>query len=126
LHIYSKDNRKALPAHSEEFIKSVSWSVWTLPVSSYRKHPCSFPEKLAQNVIQLYSNPGDTIFDPFAGAFTTAIAAAALQRRWIACEISDKYCRTARERLDSAIQKENDHRTKKNAASASQTLQPDS
>lgn len=39
---------------------------------SYQKdHPATFPEKLAEFFILSYSNPGDTVLDPFAGSGTT-------------------------------------------------------
>jgi len=41
----------------------------------------------------------DIIFDPFMGSGTTALASKALNRRFIGCEISEKYCEIARQRL---------------------------
>jgi DNA modification methylase len=101
LHIYAKPGRKPLPRHDEAFIKEVAWSVWSLPVSPYRGHPCAFPLALAERAIRLYSNPGDLVLDPFAGAFTTALAARAAGRRWVGCELSEAYCRAAEARLNA-------------------------
>lgn len=40
-----------------------------------------------------------TVLDPFAGAFTTALAADRLGRHAIGIELSERYCKQARERL---------------------------
>jgi site-specific DNA-methyltransferase (adenine-specific) len=40
-----------------------------------------------------------TIFDPFLGSGTTALAAEMLNRKWIGCEISEKYCEIADRRI---------------------------
>ena len=54
---------------------------------------------LVERVIDYYSNEGDVIFDPFMGCGTTAVAAKKLNRRYIGCEISPKYCAIAENRL---------------------------
>ena len=54
-------------------------------------HPCPFPVELAKRVIRLYSNVGDTVFDPFAGIATTSIAAAMCGRNSICFDISPSY-----------------------------------
>jgi DNA modification methylase len=41
-----------------------------------------------------------TVLDPFAGAFTTALAADRLGRDAIGIELNERYCRMARERLE--------------------------
>jgi tRNA G10 N-methylase Trm11 len=40
------------------------------------------------------------VLDPFAGAFTTALAADRLGRDAIGIELNARYCRMARERLE--------------------------
>lgn len=55
-------------------------------------HPAMMPRWLAADLIRSWSNPGDLILDPFAGAGTTAGQADRLGRRWLACD-SDPRCR---------------------------------
>ena len=43
--------------------------------------------KLLDRVIEMSSNEGDLIFDPFGGSGTTYMAAELKRRRWIGCEI---------------------------------------
>jgi DNA modification methylase len=67
------------------------------------EHPATFPEKLAKDHVLSWSNPGDVVLDPFSGSGTTAYAAQALDRRWLACEISPEYCEIAKKRLEGTI-----------------------
>jgi len=67
------------------------------------KHPAIFPEKLAQDHILSWSNPGDIVFDPFLGSGTTAKMALLNSRNFIGFEISKEYCDIANERIRKAI-----------------------
>ncbi|MBI3442965.1 MAG: site-specific DNA-methyltransferase [Candidatus Sungbacteria bacterium] len=63
------------------------------------KHPAIFPEKLVQDHIMSWSNPGDVVFDPMCGSGTTCKMAKLNKRDFIGIEISSEYCRIAEERL---------------------------
>lgn len=67
------------------------------------EHPAVFPEKLAEDHILSWSNPGDVIFDPFGGAGTTAKMALLNNRDYISIDISEEYCDIARRRIDEAL-----------------------
>lgn len=62
-------------------------------------HPS--PRKLAHVrwLVKWFSNEGETILDPFAGAGTTLVAAKAMNRAAIGIEIEEKYCEIAAKRL---------------------------
>ncbi len=62
-------------------------------------HPASFPESLPDWFIRLFTDPGDLVLDPFAGAGTTLIAAYKLQRSSIGIDLADDYCKLMRTRL---------------------------
>lgn len=64
------------------------------------KHPAIMPEQLALDMITTWTNPGDTVFDPFTGSGTTAKMSASAGRKFIGTEISSDYCEIAKERLD--------------------------
>lgn len=64
-------------------------------------HPTMKPSILFQWIINNYSKEGDTVFDPFLGSGTTAIACKMLKRNYIGCEISPEYCKIAKERINS-------------------------
>ncbi len=70
-------------------------------------HPAAFPEKLAADQIQSWSNPGDLVYDPFTGSGTTARSAHLLGRNWIGSEISEEYCEIANRRLESLLAQNN-------------------
>jgi len=63
------------------------------------KHPAIFPEKLVQDHITSWSNPGDVIFDPMCGSGTTCKMAKLNKRDFVGIDISSEYCKIARERL---------------------------
>ncbi len=67
------------------------------------KHPAIFPEKLAQDHILSWSNPGDIVFDPFLGSGTTAKMAILNNRNWIGSEISKEYCEIAEKRINENL-----------------------
>ena len=62
-------------------------------------HPTQKPLAVILPIIQASSNFGDLILDPFAGSGSTLVAAKQLGRRYIGIEISEEYCKIARERL---------------------------
>ena len=80
------------------------WVVAKWSVSPERKmkkydHPAMFPEALAERVLKLFSYQNDIILDPFNGAGTTTAVAKRLNRRFLGIDISELYCKTARDRL---------------------------
>ena len=62
-------------------------------------HPAQFPLSLAKDHIISWSNPCDTILDPFMGSGTTAVAALQLGRKYIGFEISQQYVEIANKRI---------------------------
>lgn len=81
------------------------WDDLTVPYWSMREnteHPTQKPEKLAAKLILASSAPGDTVFDPFAGSGTTAVAAKKLGRKYVCVEQNLKYCLWAEKRLERA------------------------
>ena len=63
------------------------------------KHPAIMPEELARMHILSWSNPGETVLDPFAGSGTTLKMALLTGRKYIGVEVSQEYCEIARARL---------------------------
>lgn len=69
---------------------------WYLPTSAGGNgHGAQFPIQLPGRCIALSTKKGDIVLDPFVGAGTTAIAAAALGRKYIGFDISDEYLNLA-------------------------------
>ncbi len=65
------------------------------------QHPAVFPEKLAEDHILSWSNPGDLVFDPMCGSGTTCKMALLNDRKFIGVDISAEYIAIARSRLES-------------------------
>ncbi len=66
------------------------------------KHPAMFPEKLAEDHIQSWTNPGDLVFDPMCGAGTTLKMAKKHGRNYLGVDIAEEYVEIARRRVDKA------------------------
>ena len=66
------------------------------------QHPAVFPEKLAEDHILSWSNPGDLVLDPMCGSGTTGKMALLNGRRFIGIDISAEYIEIARQRLQDA------------------------
>ncbi|WP_157926490.1 DNA-methyltransferase [Candidatus Nitrosotalea okcheonensis] len=81
--------------------KEVANSVWHIaPMPpSYRKfHPAAFPEEIPYRLIQLYSNVGDVVLDPFVGSGQTTKMARFLHRKYYGVDKSSKYVKIAQKR----------------------------
>lgn len=60
------------------------------------KHPAVMPLGLCRDLIRSWSNPGDTVLDPFGGSGTTGRAALELGRNCILIELNPEYVADAR------------------------------
>lgn len=65
------------------------------------KHKAQFPEQLASDHIISWSNNGDLILDPMCGSGTTCKMAKINNRNYIGIDISEEYCKIAKERINS-------------------------
>lgn len=63
-------------------------------------HPCQLPEALLERIINVSSNRGDLVFDPFAGSGTTLATAKKLGRDWLGTELSKEYQTNAIKRIE--------------------------
>ncbi len=84
------------------------WPIYPKDVARAGAHPAPFPVVLPQRLILMYTFKavpsegfsGDIVLDPFNGTGATCIAARSSGRRFIGIDISEDYCRLARERLE--------------------------
>lgn len=65
--------------------------VFEYPVQSSKLHPNKKPDGLFENLIKIFSNPGDLVADFFGGCGTTLFAAKKLDRRCIISESISAY-----------------------------------
>jgi hypothetical protein len=63
------------------------------------KHRTEKPLDQALDLVEFFSDPGDIVFDPTCGSGTTALACAILDRDFVGCELDEKWCAFANERV---------------------------
>lgn len=75
------------------------------PICSYPErlkypfHPAQKPLKLIDHFIEVASNPGGVIFDPFMGVGTTGVSAVKKGRRFVGSELNFEYITAADQRI---------------------------
>jgi len=77
----------------------------TLPKNRIKAHPATFPVALPREFIRLYTEPGEVVLDPFAGAGTTMLACEELGRLFRGVELSPRYVDLAIWRWEKATGK---------------------
>lgn len=88
------------PQEEHEFIKRIP-DVLTGTRSGNNLHPTEKPVDVILKILQ--ANVGDVVFDPFMGSWTTARACLDLKRKFIGCELEEKYCKIGEQRLRQQI-----------------------
>jgi DNA modification methylase len=106
---HGKEGDELVTAHAVHAIAEtkIRGNIWAFAVGTQNNddriaHPAKFPEALARDHIFSWSNPGDTVLDPFLGSGTTGKVAAQLGRFFIGCDISAEYVELARKRISDA------------------------
>lgn len=86
---YAGFNKK-YPAKSEFYRRT---NVWTdiNEIFSGKRHPTQKKQELYEVIINVHTNPGDWVIDPFAGAGTAAFACKKLGRRFVIVEKDETY-----------------------------------
>lgn len=65
-----------------------------------RYHPTQKPSELVARLIEMFSEQGELILDPFMGSGTTAVAAIRTNRHYIGYELDKYYFDIACNRID--------------------------
>jgi len=68
-----------------------------------RVHPTQKPRKLIEWILNKYSEAGQTVFDPFLGSGTTAVACINTGRNFIGIEKDPDYFEIAQKRIKEAL-----------------------
>jgi len=80
------------------------YNIWYYSVGGGNaKHPGVFPDALARDHILSWSDPGDTVLDPFLGSGMTGEMAVLNGRHFIGCDISPEYVEMSRARIKQAL-----------------------
>lgn len=67
------------------------------------EHPATFPDRLASDLIECFSKPGDLVLDPMCGSGTTCVMAANAGRDYLGIEINPDYHKIASRRLRAEV-----------------------
>lgn len=102
-----ENGRRMLDYHVNSYM--TDYNVWNMPVAPNKevyhidghevKHPAVFPLQLPVRHVLTWSNPGDTVLDPFAGSGTTMVASKMHGRPCIGIELDKTYCEIIKQRL---------------------------
>jgi site-specific DNA-methyltransferase (adenine-specific)/modification methylase len=105
--ILESDRKNGRKFNQCYFGRGTVQNIWRLGRGGKGKvktHTAVFPIKLVTNILEGWTKEGDTIFDPFMGTGTTAVACKHLKRNYIGCEISADYCKIIEDRLSGMTQ----------------------
>lgn len=81
------------------------------------KHPTQKPVAILKKMIEIATNPGDIIFDPFMGVGSIGAAAVELNRKFIGVELEKDYYLAARSRVKN-IEMQNSYNKENNLGSS--------
>ena len=87
--------------------------VWEIPYLNPKAkertgYPTQKPLILLERIIQIASNEGDTVLDPFCGSGTALVAAISMNRKAIGIDISDDALKITHQRLEKPIKTESE------------------
>jgi site-specific DNA-methyltransferase (adenine-specific) len=98
-----KPNEKDKIASAMSLEEWNSWfsGHWKIPGARQNGHGAVFPDEVPRRLIRMFSFPGETVLDPFAGSGTTLAVAAQLGRSSIGYEINPEFIELAQLKLAS-------------------------
>ena len=79
-------------------------SVWTVPTKAYKgAHFATYPKDLILPCVLAGCPVDGTVFDPFTGSGTTAVAALTNRRNFVGCELNPDYAKLAEARIAEEV-----------------------
>jgi DNA modification methylase len=81
---------------------------WVIPKPPPRKkneilHPAKFPETLIKQFIELFTKPGDNVFDPMVGTGSTVVAAIQSNRHGYGIDLINEFVEIAKKRAQYEV-----------------------
>ena len=108
--VWARKNPKAIHCFHYKMLKQLNGGrempdVWRFSCpgmweKTCGQHPTQKPLRLLCRVMQVCTEKGDTILDPFAGSCTTGIAANLLGRKFIGIDMDEKYLELGKRRFE--------------------------
>jgi modification methylase len=96
---------KTKPKELEQRLAQLT-SIWAIRPVQSSTHPAPFPLELATRCVEMGSEVGGVVLDPYMGSGTSLVAAKLLGRRAIGIDSSESYCEMAIRRLAALDGKE--------------------
>lgn len=81
----------------------VSVGTGTSDKGDFNTHPATYPTPLCEWIIKLLCPPSGTVFDPFTGSGSTAVACVQVGRSFVGSELNEEYCNIAVRRIREAL-----------------------
>lgn len=98
---YSTFNFSRQPEMKNIFITSALQGKERLKENGKAIHPTQKPLSILKRLIEISSNKGDIVLDPFMGVGSTAVASKDLGRMFMGCELDEKYALNSLKRLNA-------------------------
>ena len=76
--------------------------VWRYPTVRPKRHPTEKNLAMFKDIVEISSNSGDIVFDPFIGSGTTAEAAIQTGRRYFGADLDPEFVKVAASRAANA------------------------
>jgi len=101
-------NREDIDITTDEFVKwtNIHWKIAPEKGNKEFNHPAMFPEEIVIRLLKLFSYKEDLVLDPFNGIGTATKIAKLLDRNFIGIDLSEKYCKIAKERLVNSFKED--------------------
>ena len=85
--------------------------IWEYPIpvqgswgKKYIRHFCPLPQDMVSNMIQISTDEGDVVFDPFAGSGTVLSQSAYMKRAYLGFELNEEYIEKFRAYLSETLE----------------------
>lgn len=109
--IFKKQGKAPVPTIEQKKLSEMTKAEWNTYFASHWNfggakqdgHIAVFPEELPHRLIKMFSFAGETVFDPFMGSGTTALAARNLQRSSIGYEINPDFKQYYEQKVVSSL-----------------------
>ena len=98
----SEINKKYLPVFNLWEGKPAKINILKYGADKQRFHPTQKPVKLLEDLIQTYSNDGNTVLDFTMGSGSTGVACVNTNRNFIGIELDEGYFNIAKKRIEEA------------------------
>jgi len=93
--VYQDDDKK-------DFMELV-FGQWKYLNDTKQMTKATFSMDIPTKAIKILTYKNDIILDPFAGSGTSLVAAEVLDRQWLGIELSENYCKVARNRVQAFV-----------------------